>query len=186
MIQVANTLEYVAYLLVLDFQLDRVGNMLVLATTALPEISAPGLNSIWGRDRYPQQTCAAESLFYLDHLDLHRFSEMDERNEHHEILDTSNTFTSEGDVANCHGQLIACIAAHGEMLESCARGRKPILPACRIPSPREVRSRCAVGKKTTPGKPWRCQTGSVSSSSRELLPLRLSAKTLSDHFRRSL
>src|SRR5678816_4098964 len=112
MVEMANALEYVADLLVLDFQLRRVSNMLVLAPTALPEITTLRLNAIGGRAHHPQQARTAKSLFDIGDLDFHRFSENHEGNEHHEIVDSRNPFTSEGDVANFNSQLIAFIGTH--------------------------------------------------------------------------
>jgi hypothetical protein len=128
MVQVAYTLEYVAYLLMLDFQLGWVGDMLVLAAATLPEVLALRLNPVWGRDNHPQETRPAKPLLHLDHLNFHGFSEMDERNEDHEILYASNAFSSEGDVANCHGQLIACNRIHWEDARKLRERKKDDFP----------------------------------------------------------
>ena len=98
-IKPANALEQIADLLVLEPELGRVGQVLVLAAAALAEVAAGRFDPLRGRADHAQQPGPGESLLHLRDLRFHDFARSDERDEDDKILDARDAFAPEGNVA---------------------------------------------------------------------------------------
>jgi len=102
--EAAEALEEVGNLLMFDFELGGVGEVLVLTAAAFTEVAALGRDALGRGFEDLEEFGARETFFYFGEFDFNQFSERDEGNEDHEVGDTADAFAAEGDVVNAEGE----------------------------------------------------------------------------------
>jgi hypothetical protein len=118
-VEAADALKEIDDLLVLDAELGRVSEVLILAAAASPEVTARRLDALRRGREDPQQFCASETFLYFGDLGFDLFAVRDERNEHHEILPARDALAAEGDVFDFQIQFLAGRQLHEPNLEIC-------------------------------------------------------------------
>ena len=95
-----------ADLLVLEAQLGRVVNVLILAAAAIREITAQRLDPFRRRLHNPQQPRARKTFFHLGDFRFHHLAHHHERDKDDKIFQPSHPFAAEGNIINrsrCNG-----------------------------------------------------------------------------------
>ena len=112
-IEATNALKEIADLFVLQFELRRIGDMLILAAAAIAEVTTLGSDPLgrWLNDS--QKSSAGKTFFYFRDFDLDDFADLNERNEDDKIFDSRDSFTTECDIGNSEGQVFANSGTHG-------------------------------------------------------------------------
>jgi hypothetical protein len=105
-------LEKIPNLFVLDLQLKRVRQVLILASAALPEIPALRHNPLGRTLDDMNQARASKTLFDLSDFRLHNFTHGYKRYEYDQIRKTRHAFTAEGNIFNCQGDFFARNRTH--------------------------------------------------------------------------
>ena len=123
----ADPLEEIADLFVFELQLRWVGDVLILAAAAIPEVAARGSIAVRRRLNDPPKPRATESLFCLSYFRFDHFGNLNERDEDYKIFDSRNAFTTERKVGNGEGQVFANSGTHASRLRKVRSGRKVIV-----------------------------------------------------------
>src|ERR1039458_4622770 len=106
-VKLANPLEQIGNLLVFELELDRISQMLILATAALAEVRAARFDPVGGGSHNTKEPSPGEALLYFRDLCFHDLALGDERNEDDKVLHPGDPFATEGNIANRQGQLVA-------------------------------------------------------------------------------
>ena len=77
-----------------------VGQVLVLAATALAEVAAERFDPLGRRGQHAEKPGPREPLLHLRNFRLHHFAHSHERNKDDKILDARHPFAPEGNIAN--------------------------------------------------------------------------------------
>ena len=103
----ADAVEQAGNLLLLDGQLMRVGDVLVLTTAAGAEMAADGFDTVRGRRQDPQRSGSGKALFDGGDFHFDLFTVDHEGYEHDEILHPPHAFAAKGNVGNAQHQLVS-------------------------------------------------------------------------------
>src|ERR1035438_9412277 len=106
-VKLANPLEQIGNLLVFELELDRISQMLILATATLAEVRAERFDPVGGGSHNTKEPSPGEALLYFRDLCFHDLALGDERNEDDKVLHPGDPFATEGNIANRQGQLVA-------------------------------------------------------------------------------
>ena len=112
----------------LDLQLSRVFEVLVLATAAVAKILTARLDSIWRGVTNAEQPRASKLFLDLRNFCLDDFSEGNKGNKDDQVLKTGHSFAAEGNIFNREGYFFAERRRHRESLNLMRAGRKQFLP----------------------------------------------------------
>jgi len=99
-------------LLLLEPQLRRVINVLILAAAALAKVTARRLDALRRRFFDLQQLCPRKMLFDLDNLDFGNFTHEHERDKYDKIVHAANALAAKRDVADGQTQPVADLKSH--------------------------------------------------------------------------
>jgi hypothetical protein len=110
----ANPLEQIANLLVLEPELEGVVQVLVLAAAALAEVRAEWFDPVGGGSHDTKKPGPGEALLYFRDFSFHDLARSDKGNENDKILRPGDAFATEGNIVNRQGQLVAQSEAHAE------------------------------------------------------------------------
>ena len=107
-----DALEQIRYLLVLQPQLRRIGDVLILAAAARAKITALRRDALRRRLLHAKQFCPRKILFDLGDFGLNGFADQHERDEHDEIVHAPDAFATERDVVNGQTKFVADVERH--------------------------------------------------------------------------
>src|SRR5271157_4400503 len=82
----------------LEPELFRIGNVLILASAAIAEVAAWRRDALRGRLQDTQQTRPSETGFDLGQFHFHRFAARHKGDEDHKILPATDAIAAEGNV----------------------------------------------------------------------------------------
>ena len=102
----------------LEAQLRRVFDVLILAAAALGEITAFRRDALGRRFFHLQQFRPRKILFDLSDFHLDRFADDDKGHEDDEIINPPDAFAPERKVVNVQGDFIRNFERHAAMLEN--------------------------------------------------------------------
>ena len=116
----------------LEFELIRIGDVLILTTAAIAEIPALRSDAIgrWLDD--PNEPGARKAFFCFGNFSFDKFADQNKRNEDDKIFDSRDTFTTECDVGNGEGQVFAnggTHSGHGREVQTLAKAKFNKTPA---------------------------------------------------------
>ncbi len=107
----------------LEPQLRRVINVLILAAAARAEVSAFRRDALRRRCDDAQQLGPREILFHLRDFHLDRFADDDERHKNHKIINPPHALAAEREVVDGQVDLIADLERHPCMLVNFGAGK---------------------------------------------------------------
>src|SRR5208282_1676106 len=97
----------IADLFMLETKLFRVGNVLILASAAIPEVPAWRHDALCRGLQDSQQTRPSETGFDLCQFHFHRFAARHKRDKDHKTTPSTDAIAAEGDVVDGQGQFRA-------------------------------------------------------------------------------
>jgi len=97
---------------VLEAQLRRIINVLILAAAALREVLAFRFDAFWRGGYDTRQLRPRKILFDLGDFRLNHFTDNDERHEDDEIIQPPDTFPAKGEVVDGQGDFIRQFERH--------------------------------------------------------------------------
>ena len=109
-------MEQVANLLVFNLKLGGIRQVLVLATSALTEVTARGCHSLGGGFQEAHQLRAREPLFDFCNLGFDPLPNRRERHKHNELIQSPNALSAERDIGDCDGDSFARGWTHANSL----------------------------------------------------------------------
>jgi hypothetical protein len=110
---------------VLQVELGGVGQVLILAATALAEVRAQRFDSLWRRLNYAEESGPRKPPLQFRYFCFHHFTPSYERDENDKIFHPGHPFAPEGNIANRYGQFVAQSQTHANELRrsgGCAKG----------------------------------------------------------------
>ena len=113
----ADALEQIGNLLLLEPQLRRVVDVLILAAAARAEVAARRLDALRRRLHDAQQPRARKILFHLRDFHFDGFADQHERHEHDKIVHAPDAFAAERDVVDGQTQTVADLQWHKRRLK---------------------------------------------------------------------
>jgi hypothetical protein len=111
----------------LDFQLLRIGKMLVLATAAFTKITALGPNPVRRRLQDPKEPGTGEAFLHLEYFSLNALAGRNEGYENHKVVQARYAFTAERGIGDQQGNLLADSGSHAIRVKSSRGGQKDFL-----------------------------------------------------------
>ena len=103
----ANPFEQSGDLLVLEFKLTRVSDMLILAAAAIAEIPAGRGDPVRGSLQHFEQPRAGKALLHLGDFDLHLFLWQHKRHKHDKIIHPRHAFATKSNIVDSDDRPLA-------------------------------------------------------------------------------